>query len=74
MRLSFKIAVYMVGIIAFAVILLTYLTNAKFRSLQEEVERSRFLVLALDIKATADKIHAIPELNNFLGDRLFEGR
>jgi len=27
-----------------------------------------------DIKKTADKIHAIPELNNFLGDRLFEGR
>src|SRR5690625_614969 len=55
MRLSFKIVVYMVGIIAFAVILLTYLTNAKFRSLQEEVERSRFLVLALDVKATAER-------------------
>jgi len=54
-RLSFKIAIYMVGIIASAVILLTYLTNAKFRSLQEEVERSRFLVLALDVKATAER-------------------
>ena len=47
MRLSFKIAIYMVGVIAFALILLTYLTNAKFRSLQEEVERSRFLVLEI---------------------------
>lgn len=55
MRLSVKIAVYMLGVIAFAVLLLTYLTNAKFRSLQEEVERSRFLALALDIKGTAER-------------------
>lgn len=55
MRLSVKIAVYMVGIIAFALLLLTYLTNAKFRSLQEEVEQSRFLVLALDVKTTAER-------------------
>lgn len=55
MRLSVKIAVYMVGIIAFALLLLTYLTNAKFRSLQEEVERSRFLALALDVKGTAER-------------------
>lgn len=71
MRLSFKIAVYMVGIIAFAVILLTYLTNAKFRSLQEEVERSRFLVLALDIKATAERGLALglglEQMNNLGG-------
>jgi diadenosine tetraphosphatase ApaH/serine/threonine PP2A family protein phosphatase len=33
-----------------------------------------FIRVEYDIKATADKIHAIPELNNFLGDRLFEGR
>lgn len=33
-----------------------------------------FVRVEYDIKATADKIHAIPELNNFLGDRLFEGR
>lgn len=55
MRLSIKIAIYMLGVIAFAVVLLTYLTNAKFRSVQEEVERSRFLVLALDVKATAER-------------------
>lgn len=55
MRLSVKIAVYMLGVIAFAVLLLTYLTNAKFRSLQEEVERSRFLALALDVKGTAER-------------------
>lgn len=33
-----------------------------------------FVRVEYDIKATADKIHAIPELNNFLGDRLLEGR
>lgn len=71
MRLSFKIAIYMVGVIAFALILLTYLTNAKFRSLQEEVERSRFLVLALDIKATAERGLALglglEQMNNLAG-------
>ena len=71
MRLSFQIAVYMVGIIAFAVILLTYLTNAKFRSLQEEVERSRFLMLALDIRATAERGLALgldlDQMNNLAG-------
>ncbi|HLS68287.1 MAG TPA: hypothetical protein VK035_03015 [Kiloniellales bacterium] len=71
MRLSVKIAVYMVGVIAFALILLTYLTNAKFRSLQEEVERSRFMVLALDIKATAERGLALgldlEQMNNLAG-------
>lgn len=33
-----------------------------------------FFRVPYNIKATADKIHAIPELNNYLGDRLFEGR
>jgi hypothetical protein len=27
-----------------------------------------------DVKRTVERIHAIPELSNWLGDRLLEGR
>lgn len=37
-------------------------------------DRLEYVRLEYDIKATADKIKAIPELSAWLGDRLFEGR
>lgn len=37
-------------------------------------DRVEFVRVAYDIKATADKIKAIPQLVDWLGDRLFEGR
>ena len=33
-----------------------------------------FFRLDYDIEAVREKIHAIPELSNWLGDRLLEGR
>ncbi len=37
-------------------------------------DRVEFFRVEYDVKATADKIKAIPELHDWLGDRLFEGR
>jgi len=37
-------------------------------------DRVEFIRLEYDIAATANKIKAIPELSDWLGDRLFEGR
>jgi len=37
-------------------------------------DRVEFVRLGYDIKTTADKIKAIPELGDWLGDRLYEGR
>ena len=37
-------------------------------------DRMQFVRLEYDIKQTADKIKNIPELSDWLGDRLFEGR
>jgi len=34
----------------------------------------RYRRVSYDIEATAQKIFAIAELDNFLGDRLYEGR
>lgn len=55
MNLSAKISLYVVCLLAFAIGLLTFLSNAKFRSLQEEVERSRYTTLALDARAIAER-------------------
>jgi len=40
----------------------------------EDAERVRFRRIPYDVDATAAKIHAIPDLDNFLGDRLLLGR
>ncbi len=37
-------------------------------------DRVEFVRLAYDVDATARRIHEIPELNDWLGDRLYEGR
>jgi diadenosine tetraphosphatase ApaH/serine/threonine PP2A family protein phosphatase len=37
-------------------------------------DRVQFVRVEYDIAKTASKIKAIPQLNNWLGDRLFEGR
>lgn len=37
-------------------------------------ERIEFVRIAYDIEATASRIRAIPQLSDWLGDRLFEGR
>jgi diadenosine tetraphosphatase ApaH/serine/threonine PP2A family protein phosphatase len=40
----------------------------------EDFERIRFRRISYEAEATAAKIHAIPDLDNFLGDRLLQGR
>ena len=40
----------------------------------EDFERVRFRRISYEAEATAAKIHAIPDLDNFLGDRLLQGR
>ena len=55
MNLSAKISLYVICLLAFAIALLTFLSNAKFRSLQEEVERSRYTTLALEARAIAER-------------------
>jgi hypothetical protein len=42
--------------------------------LDEDAMHVEFYRLSYDIQTVADKIHAIPELSNWLGDRLLEGR
>lgn len=55
MRLSFKIGLYVLAVLCFAVALTSYLTYSKFRSLHEEIESSRFEVIALDLKSTIER-------------------
>ena len=40
----------------------------------EDFERVRYRRVSYGAEATAAKIHAIPDLDNFLGDRLLQGR
>ena len=40
----------------------------------EDFETVRYRRIKYDMKATSDKIYNIPELDNFLGDRLLVGR
>lgn len=46
--------------------------RASYAILHED--RVQFIRVEYDIAKTADMIHAIPELHDWLGDRLFEGR
>lgn len=59
MRLSVKIGLYVLGVLCFAVALTSYLTYSKFRSLFEEIESSRFEVIALDMKSTLERSLAL---------------
>ena len=48
--------------------------RASYAILDENEGFVEFHRLAYDVEAVARKIYAIPELNNWLGDRLLEGR
>ena len=48
--------------------------RASYAILDEEAKTVEFMRLEYDVEKVAKKIHAIPELNNWLGDRLLEGR
>ncbi len=48
--------------------------RASYAILDEDEGLVEFNRLEYDVETVAKKIHAIPELNNWLGDRLLEGR
>lgn len=48
--------------------------RASYAVLDEDAMHVEFYRLPYDIETVAGKIHAIPELSNWLGDRLLEGR
>ena len=48
--------------------------RSSYAILDEEAQRVDFIRLDYDIEAVRDKIYAIPDLSNWLGDRLREGR
>jgi len=48
--------------------------RASYAILDEDAMKVEFYRLDYDSKATAEKIHRIPELSDWLGDRLLEGR
>jgi hypothetical protein len=48
--------------------------RASYAILDEDAMKVEFYRLDYDSKVTADKIHRIPELSDWLGDRLLEGR
>jgi len=55
MRLSVKVSLYITAVLAFAVGLIVLLNTAKFRSVYEEVQRSRLAVIGLDLKQTIER-------------------
>ena len=48
--------------------------RSSYAILDDEPKTVEFFRLDYDIEAVREKIHAIPELSNWLGDRLLEGR
>ena len=48
--------------------------RASYAILDEEARTVKFFRLPYDVEAVVNKIYAIPELTNWLGDRLREGR
>ncbi len=48
--------------------------RSSYAILDDEAKKVDFIRLDYDIEAVRDKIHAIPDLSNWLGDRLLEGR
>ena len=48
--------------------------RSSYAILDDEASMVEFFRLDYDIEAVREKIHAIPELSNWLGDRLLEGR
>ena len=48
--------------------------RSSYAILDDETKTVEFFRLDYDIETVREKIHAIPELSNWLGDRLLEGR
>ena len=48
--------------------------RASYAILDEDQRHVEFYRLPYDVESVAKKIHAVPELSNWLGDRLLEGR
>ena len=48
--------------------------RSSYAILDDEAKKVDFIRLDYDIETVRDKIYAIPELSNWLGDRLREGR
>ena len=48
--------------------------RSSYAILDDEEKKVNFIRLDYDIESVRDKIYAIPDLSNWLGDRLREGR